>query len=123
MKSAAGITKRLKHHPEVPPMFGPWFQAFQKQYFLPLLIKDATVAVCKCLRMLVLNYFPDSLQVAFQILLNVLFCLMNRVNPIREGDGEMEVEDISRLLHKHVTNMYPSIKEAFLAFDQVKLGF
>ena len=33
----------------------------------------------------------------------------------------MEVEDILRLLHKHVTNMYPSIKEAFLAFDQVIL--
>lgn len=55
-----------------------------------------------------------------QILLAVLFYFINRVNPIREGDSEMEVEDISRLLHKHVTNMYPSIKEAFLAFDQVR---
>ncbi|XP_071791136.1 EF-hand calcium-binding domain-containing protein 6-like [Asterias amurensis] len=46
----------------------------------------------------------------------------HKVNPIREGDSEMEVEDIARLLHKHVTNMYPSIKEAFLAFDQNRDG-
>ena len=45
---------------------------------------------------------------------------MNRVNPIREGDGEMEADEILSLLQKHVTNMYTSIKEAFLAFDQVR---
>ncbi|XP_022111865.1 EF-hand calcium-binding domain-containing protein 6-like [Acanthaster planci] len=46
----------------------------------------------------------------------------HKVNPIREGDREMEVEEILTLLHKHVTNMYPSIKEAFLAFDQNRDG-
>ncbi|XP_063969764.1 EF-hand calcium-binding domain-containing protein 6-like isoform X1 [Lytechinus pictus] len=46
----------------------------------------------------------------------------HRVNPIREGDGEMDAAEILSLLHKHVTNMYPSIKEAFLAFDQNRDG-
>ncbi|XP_072165535.1 EF-hand calcium-binding domain-containing protein 6-like isoform X2 [Diadema setosum] len=46
----------------------------------------------------------------------------HKVNPIREGDSDMDPAEIMKLLHKHVTNMYPSIKEAFLAFDQNRDG-
>ena len=42
-----------------------------------------------------------------------------RVNPIREAEGNMPASEILEMLHKHVKNMYPSIKQAFLAFDEV----
>ncbi|VDI45640.1 Hypothetical predicted protein [Mytilus galloprovincialis] len=42
--------------------------------------------------------------------------------PIREGMKTIEVEDIWKLLYKHVQNHYPSLKQAFLEIDATRKG-
>ncbi|XP_070545178.1 EF-hand calcium-binding domain-containing protein 6-like isoform X2 [Ptychodera flava] len=46
----------------------------------------------------------------------------HKVNPIRETDKEIKAKDILKLLHKYVVNMYPSLKQAFLSFDDNRDG-
>ncbi|XP_077999888.1 EF-hand calcium-binding domain-containing protein 6-like isoform X2 [Glandiceps talaboti] len=46
----------------------------------------------------------------------------HKVNPIRETDKELKANDILGLLYKHVVNMYPSLKQAFLSFDDNRDG-
>ncbi|XP_006816237.1 EF-hand calcium-binding domain-containing protein 6-like [Saccoglossus kowalevskii] len=46
----------------------------------------------------------------------------HKVNPIRESDKKIQPNEILKLLHRHVINMYPSLKQAFLSFDDNRDG-
>ncbi|KAJ8031739.1 EF-hand calcium-binding domain-containing protein 6 [Holothuria leucospilota] len=46
----------------------------------------------------------------------------HKFNPVREAESPMTVEEILDLLHKHVSNMYTSFKQAFLQFDENRDG-
>jgi hypothetical protein len=43
-----------------------------------------------------------------------------RFFPIKEGIETVEVDDIWKLLYKHVQSNYGSFKQAFLQFDVVR---
>ncbi|XP_071941657.1 EF-hand calcium-binding domain-containing protein 6-like [Antedon mediterranea] len=46
----------------------------------------------------------------------------HKVNPIREAEYDVEMKDLLKMLHKHVTTRYTSIKDAFLVFDYNRDG-
>ena len=57
------------------------------------------------------------------LLLKIVYFYLFRFFPIREGMKTVEVEDIWKLLYKHVHNHYPSLKQAFLEIDAVCIIF
>ncbi|XP_033107844.1 EF-hand calcium-binding domain-containing protein 6-like isoform X2 [Anneissia japonica] len=41
----------------------------------------------------------------------------HKVNPIREAEYDVDMKELLKMLHKHVTSRYTSLKDAFLVFD------
>jgi len=58
-------------------------------------------------------------KVSFQVL--KLIQSVFRFNPIHEAEDHPTTEDIWKFLFSKVTESFPSIKQAFLVFDDVRI--
>lgn len=58
-----------------------------------------------------------SIRISSKFFLSIFFC---RFNPVREAERPFTVDEIVSLLQRHVSDMYPSFKQAFLTFDEVR---